>query len=322
MRFMRSTGSIYLVRTWGMVLCIVGVVLCMGYVAWGGLPPAPPAAAAPLLRPPAQEPPPEPSPPPPPTAVPATPTPAQRIVRPGEPAPIVGGDLVMRTYSMDFYRVAGSLNAEGVRAIAIPAEYALIRNSAYMNGSQLDGRVVVRFEPEQQGACAIRGMTLSQHRIIRMYYGPDASLQGVLAILSHELFHQLQHDYYGEEAHRRADIILLEGMAAWGSDRYFRAAGMRSFRGRVRDALRSETLLSLTTSLEDDCRTTTRNVLYDEWASFVEYLILTYGRESFDHLYVSSTGRAPGSSDYQGVYGKTLAQLETEWMAWLDYTTP
>jgi hypothetical protein len=28
--------------------------------------------------------------------------------------------------------------------------------------------------------------------------------------------------------------------------------------------------------------------------------------------------RAPGSADYAGVYGKSLADLEQEWLAWLD----
>ena len=59
------------------------------------------------------------------------------------------------------------------------------------------------------------------------------------------------------------------------------------------------------------------NGLYYEWASFVDYLIGTYGREKFDALYVSGHS-APGSADYTGVYGKRLDVLEQEWQAWLD----
>ena len=60
------------------------------------------------------------------------------------------------------------------------------------------------------------------------------------------------------------------------------------------------------------------NALYYEWASFVDFLITTYGREQFDRLYVSGGGGAPGGADYAGVYGKELHALEAEWIAWLD----
>jgi hypothetical protein len=144
----------------------------------------------------------------------------------------------------------------------------------------------------------------------------------VLAVLAHELFHQLQRDYYGERAHRRADVILLEGMATWGTRAFFADAdGQPRYRRRVRAALAAGELLPLTTSLERDCRTSTRNIIYDQWASFVEFLLATGGRERFDALYRASTGRVAGSADYRGVYGKTLAQLEADWRAWLQQPT-
>jgi hypothetical protein len=58
------------------------------------------------------------------------------------------------------------------------------------------------------------------------------------------------------------------------------------------------------------------NRLYYQWASFVEFLLETYGRERFDALYISGA-QAPGSADYAGVYGKDLPTLEREWLAWL-----
>lgn len=165
--------------------------------------------------------------------------------------------------------------------------------------------------------CALRGITLSNQRTIRLFYAPDTSPGRVSAILAHELFHQLQHDYYGERDHRKADVILLEGMAVWGTAGYFRTAeGEPQYRASVRAAQRAGALLPLTTSLEQDCRTATRNVIYDQWASFVEYLAVSYGRERLDAAYRSSSGRPAGSSDYRAVYGKPLAQLEREWRAW------
>lgn len=241
----------------------------------------------------------------------------------GEPAPVMRGTLVMRTYSLDFYQLPGGLSAESIRQIALDVEHAIAKDSVNMKGEWLSGRVAIRFEPAQQGICAIRGLTLSNKRMIRMFYEPDANPQYVLAILAHELFHQLQHDYYGEPDHRRSDTILLEGMATWGSSAYFLdAAGVPTYRTHVRDALREETLLPLTTDLEVDCRTSTRGNIYSQWASFVEYLLLTYGRDKLDAVYIDSTGRPPGSANYRGVYGKSLHELETDWINWLKQTNP
>ena len=249
-------------------------------------------------------------------AQPPRPTPTPAPLLGGEPAPHLAGELAMRTYSLDLYRSRGGLTAAVVQGLAMPVEAALQRDSEVL-GRALTGRVALSFEPAQTGPCAIRGLTLSNQRTIRLFYAPGTDPARVSAILTHELFHQLQHDYYGERDHRKADVILLEGMATWGTASYFRtAAGEPQYRAKVRAALRAGELLPLTTSLEQDCRTTTRNVIYDQWASFVEYLAATYGRDRLDAAYRSSSGRPAGSSNYLVVYGKPLAQLEREWRDW------
>lgn len=251
-----------------------------------------------------------------PTPRPATPTPVPYLG--GEPAPRLPGELTMRTYSLDFYRTRGGLPPEVVRDLALAAEASIANGSAVIGGG-LTGRVAISFEAPQSGPCAIRGLTLSNRRTIRLFYAPDSEPQRVVAILAHELFHQLQHDYYGERDHRKADVIFLEGMAVWGTAAYFQTeAGEPLYRQRVREALRAGQLLPLTTSLEADCRTTTRNNIYNQWASFIEYLTLSYGREKLDAAYRSSSGRPAGSADYRRVYGKPLAELEREWRAWVE----
>lgn len=280
--------------------------------------PIPSALPTEALPPPVEEPPPLPVEEPPPTAAPPpTETPAPPPLLPGVPAPILTGELAMRTYSIDFYRLPGGLSASTIQALAIPAEYAIISGTLKMN-SGLKGRIAIRFEPPQTGPCAIRGLTLSGERTIRMFYEPDADPNRVLAILAHEFIHQLQHDYYGVPEHFRSDIILLEGMAVWASSPYFLAEdGRPLYHVRTQQARRDGTLLPLTTSLDADCRTTTRVNIYDQWGSFVEYLLLTYGREKLDAAYRDSRGRPAGSANYRGVYGKPLSQLEAEWIEWL-----
>jgi hypothetical protein len=252
------------------------------------------------------------------TAVSATPTAVPTpIFLEGEPAPRLAGELAMQTYSLDLYRLPGAISAATIQQLALPAESSIITGSQEL-GAMLTGRIAVRFEPAQSGACAIRGLTLSNERTIRLFYEPDADPNRIIAILAHEFFHQLQHDYYGEYHHRRSDVILLEGMAVWGSRAYFRdEQGRFLYQERAKQALREGRLLPLTTSLEADCRTTTRNNIYNEWGSFVEYLLSTYGREKLDAVYRDSTGRPAGSANYLGVYGKRLADLESEWVDWL-----
>lgn len=255
-----------------------------------------------------------------PTVVPtatAEPTPsAEPGGRQGEPAPLLEGELLVQTYSIDFYYTEGALAPETIRAIAAPTELAIISGAARL-GSDLAGRVAISFEPRQEGPCAIRGLTLSAERTIRLYYEPDANPERVVAILAHELFHQLQHDYYGSP-HLRSDVILLEGMAVWGSSPYFLDPdGHPSYQRRAKEALDAGELLPLTYSLEADCRTASRVNIYNEWASFTEYLLETYGREQLDAVYAESAGREAGSANYEGVYGKPLPTLEAEWISWL-----
>ena len=237
----------------------------------------------------------------------------------GAPAPLLRGELAMRTYSVDLYRTGRTLDAKTIQLLGEPLEQIILSNMRELGGTGLAGRVSIRFEPAQTGPCAIRGITLSNERTIRLFYGPNADPQRVLAILAHELFHQLQRDYYGERAHRRADVIVLEGMAVWGTRAYFAdQSGEPFYRQRTREALDAGEIVSLTTSLERDCRTATRGSVYDQWASFVEFLLTTYGRERFDALYRDSSGRAAGSANYTGVYDKTLTQLEAEWLSQLQ----
>ena len=233
------------------------------------------------------------------------------------PAPILPGTLVTQTAHLDLYHVEGGLLVTTVLDLAPDFEDAIERVGLRL-GAQLSGRVAISFEPPQTGPCALRGLTRSHERIIQLFYEPDTSRQVILPIVAHELAHELQHDYYGWDAHRRSDTILLEGQATWASADYSRGAdGQPTWASAAEQALAQGQLLPLATDLERDCRRTTRNAAYTGWASFVDFLIVTYGRDRFDTLYRSGRGREPGTADYTEVYGKTLAALDHEWRVWL-----
>jgi hypothetical protein len=167
---------------------------------------------------------------------------------------------------------------------------------------------------QQAADCQLNGIAFTGQRQVQVFACPQTARDRVVNVLAHELVHQLAHDYYGDQ-HLQADMILLEGLATWGSGEYW-LSGQPSFRTFVRqNYYETDKLLPLQTSYQgrsiDDM-----NMLYYEWASFVEYLLEAYGREKFDALYISGA-QSPGSADYQGVYGKDLATLEQEWLIWL-----
>jgi hypothetical protein len=229
---------------------------------------------------------------------------------------VLEGQLISRTARLDLYRIEGGLAITALLDLAPQFEQAIDRVGARM-GAQLIGRVALSFEPAQRGPCALRGLTLSHQRIIRLYYAPETPQERVLAIVAHELAHELQHDYYGWAAHQRSDLILLEGQATWASGDYaLDQHGRPSWQAAAEQALAAGALLPLDVSLEADCRTATRNSAYTGWASFVTFL-MREGRERFDALYRSGRGHSPGSADYAGIYGKPLRELDREWRVWL-----
>jgi hypothetical protein len=234
----------------------------------------------------------------------------------GTPAPALAGQLISRTARLDLYRIDGGLAITALLDLAPQFEQAIDRVGERM-GAHLSGRVALSFEPAQSGPCALRGQTLSHQRIIRLYYAPETPEQRVLAVVAHELAHELQHDYYGWPAHQKSDLILLEGQATWASGDYaLDSHGQPTWQSAAETALAEGNLLPLDVSLEADCRTATRNSAYTGWASFVAFLI-SAGRERFDALYRSGRGHRPGTADYTGIYGKSLHELDQDWRGWL-----
>lgn len=163
-----------------------------------------------------------------------------------------------------------------------------------------------------QPDCGLHGLADTNARIVNVYTCPSIGSDRAVAIMAHEMVHQLAADRYGPP-HLSADMILLEGLATWGAGSYW-LGPYQTFRDYVRGEY-GDPPYALATNYAG-LGVGAMNALYYEWASFVEFLIQTYGRASFDKLYVSGSSQ-PGTADYQGVYGKGLADLEAEWRAWL-----
>jgi hypothetical protein len=162
--------------------------------------------------------------------------------------------------------------------------------------------------------CGLHGIAYTDVRNVQTFACNDIGRERAVAIMAHEFVHQLEQDRYGE-AHLSSDLILAEGAATWGAGEYW-LGGKPDFRTYVREQRANGLFYPLATDY-NGLGITAMNALYYQWASFVEYLIGTYGRDKFDAVYVTG-GSAPGAANYTAVYGKGLDVLEREWQAWLD----
>jgi len=224
------------------------------------------------------------------------------------------GEMVTSGRRLDFYVGRNSFSAEQVADMAIKAEHAL----SYMQkrfATDLSERVSVGvYAASQAPGRGTRGIAYTYGQTnVRIYYRAGEDSHKALVILSHELAHALQAEAYGKEAQSRADIVLLEGLASYISGEYWLSlSGAASFQERARELYHAGYGGSLATMGKRNS-----DVAYDMWAGFVQYLTTTYGWDRFNILYVSGRGRAAGSADYAGVYGKTFAELNEEWYATL-----
>lgn len=236
----------------------------------------------------------------------------ERQRAPGEPtptpAPLVGQ--YARRADLEIVSARGLFTPEEKERLAGELERALAYVSErFGSGPKAKFSAYFGLEP----GCGLHGIAYTAERTAQVFTCPDIPRARAVNIMAHEFVHQLAHDRYGD-AHLSADMILLEGLATWGAGDYW-LGGAPSFANMVQPWVISGRTLPLATSyvgrpIGD------MNMLYYQWASFVEFLIQVYGRASFDALYVTG-GSSPGSADYLGIYGKRLDQLEQEWEAWV-----
>ena len=228
--------------------------------------------------------------------------------------PHLRGELVAQTERFDVYVGVNTFPPEQIAALA-PHLEQILRDNEYWYGERLTHRISLGFyRPAAAEIHGARGMAYTDQARAEVYFAPDESLDRALVVAAHEIAHHLEEQRFGTEVQKRADTILHEGLANWITGaRWLNMAGATTWKERgqqLRDAGIPLRLLS--------AEQYGANNAYEMWASFVHYLLRFYGWEKFDQLYASGQSRYPGSADYQGVYGKSLDELATEWRAWLD----
>lgn len=260
------------------------------------------------------------------TPIPPTPTLARRLFNeqvsvkiaptsflPGR-GPELPGEFIYAGRRLDFYVGRSTFTTDQVAEMAVKAEHAL----AYIQkrfAVSLSERVSVGvYHAAQAPGRGTRGIAYTYGDTnVRIYYRPGEDQHDALVILSHELAHALQAEAYGKDAQRLADTVLLEGLASWISGEYWLSLSeAESFQARARELYQAGYSGNLAAMGKRDL-----DVAYDMWAGFVDYLTRTYGWDAFNRLYANGRGRAPGSADYRGVYGKSFQELQEEFYATL-----
>jgi hypothetical protein len=221
------------------------------------------------------------------------------------------GEMVYRGRRLDVYVGNNTFTPEQVVELGIKAEHALSYIQRRFDVELRERTSVGVYNKSLAPYSGTRGIAYTWGQTnVRIYYRPGEDMHNALVILSHELGHALQAQAYGSEAQSRADTVLLEGLATWISGEYWLSmSDSNSFHARARELYQA----GYTGNLAAMSRLANADVAYEMWAGFVDYLARTYGWDKFNLLYISGRGRAPGSADYMGVYGKSFADLAAEY---------
>lgn len=232
---------------------------------------------------------------------------------PGD-GPRLRGTLVAKTERLDIYVGIKTFSEDQIASLADRVEQLLRDDEAWF-GTRLTHRISIGFfRPAASEIAGTRGLAYTDQARAEVYFAEGEDLNRAFVVAAHELAHHLEEERYGTYAQKHADTILHEGLATWiTGKRWVHMCGANNWKERGRQLRDQGIPLRLLTAEQYGA-----NNAYEMWASFTQYLILQYGWEKFDTLYVSGQSRYPGSSDYEGVLGKSLNDLAEEWRAWLN----
>jgi LysM repeat protein len=159
------------------------------------------------------------------------------------------------------------------------------------------------FAPPDQ---ALRGRSFSARRTAFVLYDDSGNTAEKRYMLAHELTHLIAWNTYGAAK----SPMLSEGAAVFAGEAYLLAGKFLPVKSFCLAYRRADVLpLIASPSLTFGGHLLGQDVYYAS-GCFVQHLIKTYGPAKFGKLY--------SSLDYQGVYGRSLEQLQRAWLASLD----
>ena len=262
---------------------------------------------------------------------------------------------VLRTDHVRFYLAPDSVSESRLRGYAphVEADLTEIADKVGIDpSSAFPGELILTFvSPRSErvgpmelgpGQCPVRGLAITGR-----VSGPlqawvvaddETATDQVIAVAAHEIAHHVGWARFGGIG----DGLLAEGLATWlAQESWLRWHGWASLDEAVRGFHSAGAYIPFARRGESQGRVSDaeclarRDTLYTEYASFVGYLIDTYGLERFEELAdtvatvtatvspglpTPSPAQAfrPPMPDYEAVYRRRLEDLEQEWLRRLE----
>jgi hypothetical protein len=210
--------------------------------------------------------------------------------------------------------VSNSAAARDLAELPAAVEAAVAQASSRLS-EPLAQKLHIYFIDRVMGQGGFAGGEMVISYVDRGYAG-----NGLHELLTHEATHVIDQQF----APRRIKF-LAEGLAVWSSGGHYKQEDLNQ---------RSAALLSLgqyvpLQQLIDDFYPVQHEIGYLEAAGFITYLIDNYGWSTFRAFYADVTGddadgveSAALDLNLQQYYGKTLAQMEAEWLDYLQRHSP
>jgi hypothetical protein len=211
-------------------------------------------------------------------------------------------------------------------------------------GVSLETKIRMSFAPPNPRPCRQRGALMfpsqgsesDRRPVIWIFADKTTDPKQISAVWAHELGHAIQ--YLAVDGGRSIASIFVEGFATWAAGPYWLDwKGEDSFRSVVASYIEAGTYLPLhendgwldtvgedaVARFGDDCLNQ-RDIIYTEWAAFIDYLVEEHGREKLYSLFltpplVSEDEATPFKRpNFPAVYGSSLERLEAAWLARLE----
>jgi len=197
--------------------------------------------------------------------------------------------------------------------------------------AESDEKVAIGFLPPQQQDCPIRGLAARGDPPQVLIYADQNSPEDYLfGVLAHELGHAIPSEGYPGGLPN--DLALTEGLATWASGKYWDAYKQETLDELVLGYLEEGVYVPLNEAVSlplvypwqegagKDCLAR-RDQIYAQWGAFLGYLIERYGWEKVHELFESAQTVTEDDrnvdfpTDYPGVLGLALNQIEADWLA-------
>ena len=240
-----------------------------------------------------------------------------RVATPSpEPPPVDFTWAVSVSQHFTFTYVAGTEAARDLPQIAAMARGGL----AYITptlGVDLDDKLTIYLTPRVfwQGGAAYGGKTNLISYLDRNYTDIET-----WTYFTHEGTHVLAQGLIKPKEEGGPDGVLVEGLAVWATGGHYRPEPIDDLAAIIAD---SDSYIPLSILRGGPFYDFQHETSYMEAGSFVQFLIKRYGLDTFKLLYGQETGKAEFDDRLaEALYGKTYAELEAEWLGYLDSLSP